>query len=82
MISLKELLKLPQDDQILILDSLKGHLEATPVGVRIPLLTTGLNSNLLQRSLSGVGERIEAEKASYYPALAAFASVNYGRPGN
>ncbi len=79
-LSLKELLKLPQEET-LSLDSLNYTQILVPATRAAEAFRHRAEFAALEAQLSSARERIGMEKASYYPTLAAFGSVNYGRPG-
>ncbi|MCX6640739.1 MAG: TolC family protein [bacterium] len=92
-IALGELLKLPADSVDLDLDPLSEAMTDNGVGsAGLPVdaksedyldyaLQMRLELEKVRLQKSVVQEQIGIQKASFYPSLAAFGSVNYGRPG-
>ncbi|HEX7343338.1 MAG TPA: TolC family protein [bacterium] len=80
-IALRELLDLPQSGEDLLLDSLQTS------GFDRPDLSLNLARShraefrTLEAQNSAAVERIGVERAAYYPSVAVFGAVDYGRPG-
>ncbi len=79
--ALRELLNLPQEGEELELDSLELSPAEMAAQDEEYAFAHRPEFQVLAAQQAAVSERIGLESAAYYPALAAFGAVDYGRPG-
>lgn len=82
-VALRELLDLPDNGVALELDLLPENPEFEPANPQAVDYALRHRSEIeaLQLQQDVLGELIGTQQAAYYPALYAFGTVNYGRPG-